>query len=96
MGRIPIRLQPRASNSGFTGERDPGDGSEPAVVARVTAPPVDGKANAALIKLVAKQLGVAKSAVRIVQGETGRDKLLEIEDLSTAEIRKRLVPVSGS
>ncbi len=96
MGRIPIRLQPRASSNAVTGERDPGDGTEPALVARVTAPPVDGKANAALIKLLAKRLGVAKSKIAIVQGETGRDKILEIEGLSPAEIRQRLLPVSGS
>jgi len=75
MGRIKIRLQPRASSNEIVGERD---GS---IVVRVTAPPVDGKANEALVKLVSKKLGIAKSKVKIVQGETSRDKILEMTDI---------------
>jgi uncharacterized protein (TIGR00251 family) len=85
MGRLPVRLQPRASASEVVGER--GD----RVAIRVTAPPVDGKANEALIRLVADQLGIAKSRVRIIRGDTGRDKLLEIEGLEEAEIRARIL-----
>jgi uncharacterized protein (TIGR00251 family) len=85
MGRLPVRLQPRASANEVTGER----GGKVAV--RVTAPPVDGKANRALIRLTADRLGVAKSRVSIVRGQTGRDKLLEIEGLSEAEARARML-----
>jgi hypothetical protein len=48
---------------------------------RVTAPPEDGKANAAVCKLVAKTLGVPKSAVRVVRGESARHKMLEIDGM---------------
>ena len=69
---LRVRVQPKASRdeiSGLQGE---------ALKVRITAPPVDGKANAHLIKYLAKQFGVAKSAVTLVSGETGRDKRLRI------------------
>ena len=84
MGRIKVRLQPRASSNQIVGERN---GS---IVIRVTAPPVDGKANTALIKLVAKELGIAKSKVKIVQGESNRDKVLEVEGIDPIEALERL------
>jgi uncharacterized protein (TIGR00251 family) len=46
---------------------------------RVTAPPVDGRANAALCKLLARHYGVAPSKVSVVRGETSRDKLVRID-----------------
>ena len=58
---------------------------------RVTAPPVDGEANAALEKLVAKKLGIAKSKVEVVKGETSREKLLEIDGLGEADARRMLL-----
>ena len=58
--------------------------------ARVAAPPVEGAANAALVRLVAKALGLPRSAVRIASGETARVKLLEIDGLDEAEVRRRL------
>ena len=64
MALIRVRLQPRASSSRITGEKDG------VIQVRVTAPPVDGEANAALEKLVAKKLGIAKSKVKVVKGET--------------------------
>ncbi|MBN2585095.1 DUF167 domain-containing protein [Patescibacteria group bacterium] len=45
---------------------------------RVTVAPEDGKANEAVIKLLAKHLGVAKSKLRVVKGATSRDKLIEL------------------
>jgi uncharacterized protein (TIGR00251 family) len=45
----------------------------------VTAPPEDGKANDAVIKLIAKSFGVSKSAVTIIKGQTSREKVLEIK-----------------
>ena len=55
---------------------------------RVVAPPVDGAANAALIRLLAKRLGVAKSKVSLVSGATARNKIVEIEGMSEAVLRK--------
>ena len=80
-----MRLQPRASSSRITGEKDG------VIQVRVTAPPVDGEANAALEKLVAKKLGIAKSKVKVVKGETSREKLLEIDGLGEEDARRTLL-----
>jgi uncharacterized protein (TIGR00251 family) len=70
-----VSLTPRASRDEIVGMRDG------VLRVRVTAPPVDGKANEALRKLIAKRLGVAKGRVRIERGERGRRKLLSIVGL---------------
>ena len=66
------------------GERDG------AVLIRVNAPPVDGKANDALCRLVAKAAGVAPSRVQVVRGHTARDKVLRIEGVEPAALRAAL------
>jgi uncharacterized protein (TIGR00251 family) len=70
--RVDVRLQPRASREEIVGWR----GTQ--LVVRVTAPPVDDRANVALCRLIAKQVGVGRSAVRVVSGQRSRDKVLEI------------------
>jgi len=82
--RLAIRLTPRANRDAIVGER------EGTLLVRVTAPPVDGAANEALIRLLAKQLHLAKGSVRIVSGGTSRTKSVEIEGLDAAEVRARL------
>jgi len=57
---------------------------------RVTAPPADGRANEALIALLAGHLHVPRSHLRIVQGASTRRKLVEIDELSASEVRARL------
>ena len=57
---------------------------------RVTAPPVDGKANDALCRLVAKKAGVAPSRVSVVKGHTARDKVLRVEGVEHAALRAAL------
>ena len=57
---------------------------------RVTAPPVDGRANDALCRLVAKAAGVAPSRVQVVRGHTARDKVLRIEGVEPAALRAAL------
>jgi uncharacterized protein YggU (UPF0235/DUF167 family) len=59
-------------------------------VVRLTAPPVEGQANAALARLIGRVLGVAPSAVTLVRGASGRDKLLRVSGLRAAEVRARL------
>ena len=54
--------------------------------ARVSAPPVEGAANHALVRLLADELGVARSAVRLVAGAAGRDKLIVVDGVSTDDI----------
>lgn len=69
---ISVRLQPKSSQN-----RLEQDGET--YKAWVSAPPVDGAANEALIKLVAKHFGVAPSKVNIVRGHTSRNKVLKID-----------------
>ena len=53
---------------------------------------MEGEANAALIRLVAKALGLPRTAVRLASGETARLKVLEIDGLDEAEVRRRVDP----
>ncbi|GAB6041163.1 DUF167 family protein [Endothiovibrio diazotrophicus] len=69
---LTLRIQPKASRDEVCGEH--GD----AVKIRITAPPVDGKANAHLIKYLAKLFRVPKGQVTVVSGDTGRDKVVRI------------------
>jgi uncharacterized protein (TIGR00251 family) len=85
MGDLAIRVQPRAKRTEVAGERNG------AVVIRVSAPPLEGKANAAVCRLIAERVGVPKSAVQIVRGEGGRDKLVRIDGLSADEARDALL-----
>jgi len=80
-----VRVQPRAGRAGIAGWREDG-----ALSVRVTAPPVDGRANAAVGALLATALGVPASAVRVVHGERSRDKLVRVAGLTPVEIRRRL------
>jgi uncharacterized protein len=81
---LAVRLQPRASRDEVVGERDG------KVVIRVTAPPVDGKANDALCRLIAKAAGVAPSKVSVVRGHTAREKLVRVEGIDTERLRASL------
>jgi uncharacterized protein (TIGR00251 family) len=66
-------LQPQASHSEFAGRHGQ------RLKIRIAAPPLDGKANAQLIAFLAREFGVAKQAVHIVSGATGRQKSVSIE-----------------
>jgi uncharacterized protein len=61
-------------------------------VIRVTAPTVDGKANAALCAFVAERAGVRRSRVQVVRGATSRDKVVRVEGVDTAALRAALIP----
>ena len=74
---LSVRVQPKASSDELIGPCDDGQGGESLKI-RITAPPVDGKANAHLIKFLAKAFGVAKSRVSVLAGETSRNKRLHI------------------
>ena len=71
---LSCHLQPKAKKDEFCGLH--GD----SLKIRITAPPVDGKANAHLIKFVARAFGIAKSKVNIVGGELSREKRLCLHD----------------
>ncbi len=81
---LRVRVQPRASRDTLSGER------EGALVVRLTAPPVEGAANEALARFLGKALGVAPSAVRVVSGATGRNKVVQVAGLDAATARERL------
>jgi uncharacterized protein len=85
VAEIAVRLQPRARRDEVVGERGG------AVVIRVSAPPVDGKANAALCRLIAKKAGVAPSRVEIVRGHTAREKVVRVEGLDAPALRAALL-----
>ena len=82
---LRVRVQPRASRAAIGTWREDGT-----LTVRVTAPPVEGRANAAVGALLATALGVPVSAVQVVHGERGRDKLVRVTGLSAAEIRRKL------
>lgn len=75
--RFTLRLTPKGGRDQIDGWSEDADG-RPVLKARVCAVPEDGKANAALISLLAKTLRVPKSAVVIVSGTTARQKQIEI------------------
>ena len=81
---LKIRLTPRASKNEITGR----EGEVYRV--KVTSPPVEGKANAALIELVSKRLGVPKRDIALIAGERSRLKKLLIHGLSDAEAKEKL------
>jgi len=86
---LSVRVQPRASRSSIGGAR------EGALVVRLTAPPVDGAANAALLRLLGQAFAVAPSSVRILGGATARTKRVSIAGIDLATARERLRRLEG-
>ena len=81
--RLEVRVTPRAS-------RDRIEAGELSVRVWTTAAPTDGGANEAVLRLLAKRLGIAPSRLTIVRGESSRDKVIEVEGLAAAEAQARL------
>ena len=81
---LSIRIQPRASRNEIILRADGG------IKIRLTAPPVDGAANEALIRFLADTFDVSKSQVEIVSGHTARDKIVRINGIAKATIEKIL------
>ena len=79
-----VRTTPRGGRNAITGV------SDGVLQARVSAPPVDGAANASLIKLLAEALDIPPSRVTILKGHTSRLKTLQIEGLSNDSVLERL------
>ena len=77
-------MQPRASRDDVVGWR------EDTLRLRVTAPPLDDRANDAVVLLIARAAGVPRSAVRVVGGERGRDKLVRVAGVTAARLRDKL------
>ena len=87
--RITVRLQPRSRVDELVEMRDG------VLIARVSAPPVDGRANRALCRLVAQRSGVAPSRVTIVRGDRSREKLLRVEGVEQAQLEATLGELGG-
>jgi uncharacterized protein len=83
---LHVRMTPRADREAVV--LDPGP--PPVVRVRVTAPPVGGQANAALLKALGRALGVPKSRLTIVRGQSARDKLVRVAGLAADDAHARL------
>ncbi|MGH6931355.1 MAG: DUF167 domain-containing protein [Dongiaceae bacterium] len=86
--RVRLRVQPRARTNRVHGLGADADGGA-AVKLTVTAAPEDGKANAAVIELLAREWGLAKSAMKIVLGAADRRKVIQVAGRPT-ELMARL------
>lgn len=83
---ISVKVQPNASRNevtGFSGDQ---------LTVRVTAPPVEGKANRALVELLSDVLGVSRGRIEVVRGHTSRKKVVAVSGLSRDELTERLRP----
>ena len=89
MARLAVKLTPGASVDRIDGWDVDAEG-RPVLKVRVRARPIEGEANEALVKLLARALGVAKSAVSVQRGGQSRTKILEIVGLSEDEAKSRL------
>ena len=89
MARLPVRLTPGAAVDRIGGWEADAEG-RPVLKVRVRARPVEGEANAALIQLLAKALGVPRSSVSLMRGGQSRLKMIEVANLDDAEARRRL------
>jgi uncharacterized protein len=81
---LRVRVQPRASRNEIAGWR------EGVLYIRLTAPPVEGAANRAVVEFIAGRLGLRRHQVALVSGERSRDKILEVEGLAQDELDARL------
>jgi uncharacterized protein len=89
MAQLPVHITPKAGRDEIVGWL----AGELRV--RVTTAPEGGKANAAVCRLVARELGVAKSSVRVVRGDTARHKMLEIVGVDDAQVAEAFAGVSA-
>ncbi len=88
--KLAVKVQPGASRNEIVGFVDG------ALKVRLMAPPVEGKANAALLEVLASALGVRKRDIQIIQGTTGRDKLVVIDGLDSDDVRQLLNEYASS
>lgn len=82
---LTVRVTPRARRDEVAGILEDGT-----LRIRVAAPPVEGKANTALLAFLAKVLGVRKTRLEIVAGEKGLDKIISILDMSSKDVEARI------
>ncbi|MEW5911918.1 MAG: DUF167 domain-containing protein [Thermodesulfobacteriota bacterium] len=81
---FPVRVSPRASRDQLAGE------AQGCLKVRLTAPPVEGAANLALIKFLAKALGLPRSQLSLLAGHKSRQKRVLVRGLEPSELQRRL------
>jgi uncharacterized protein (TIGR00251 family) len=81
---VRVRVMPRAGRDEIVGERGA------SLVVRVKAPPVDGRANTAVCKLLAKAAGLPAGAAELVRGASARDKVVRLPGVAAADVAQRL------
>jgi uncharacterized protein (TIGR00251 family) len=82
---LPIRVLPRSSRNQVLGERDG------AIAIKLQAPPVDGAANAALLRFLAQHLDVPQRRIALVSGQAARCKRIRVEGLTADQLRAALL-----
>jgi uncharacterized protein (TIGR00251 family) len=86
---LPVRAQPGARKAGVLGEQNG------ALKVAVTAPPEDGRANQALVEALREALGLRRSQVELIGGQTSRDKRFLIRGVAKAELERRVAALVG-
>ena len=81
---IKVRVQPKSSRNQVDGFQDG------ALRVRVTAAPTESQANAAVIAILAKTLGVSKSRLEIIRGYSSRDKVVSVDTLTEQEVQRKI------
>lgn len=81
---LEIQVQPRSSRNQLVGEQDG------RIKIKLTAPPVEGEANQALINFLAQLLDIPKKNIKLLKGESCRHKLIEINGLNKQELEEKL------
>ena len=89
VAELEVRVIPRARRDEIAGQRSG------RVLIRLTAPPVDGAANTALCRFVARRVGVPARSVSIARGQTSTDKVVRVEGLTAAELRAAMTSGDG-
>ena len=82
--RLQLRVSPGAARSGIVGRH--GEGWK----VRVAAPPEDGRANAAVVRLIADTVSVKRDAVSLVSGHGSKDKVVELSGIDLSRVERRL------
>jgi hypothetical protein len=86
---LDIGLKPRAKRNAVIGITDT------KIVCAVTAPPIEGRANKALIALLSKTLKIPKSSISLIKGAHSKHKAVAIESLSRDDVLKKITLISG-
>ena len=87
---LAVRVTPRASKNEIVEVLSDGT-----IKIHLTAPPIEGKANEALIKFLAEVLGVSPARIEVVAGAGGRDKLISVLEMDAATVHRKIVEHLG-